>query len=107
MAGMDYLTVIAGAVFAAGLVMILFGSRGQDQRKTSIRLAAIERKLDLIMKHQGIVEPRLEEPDVVQELMQGRKIQAIKIYRERTGVGLAEAKDAVERIARERGLDVR
>ena len=31
-------------------------------------------------------------------LTQGQKIQAIKLYRERTGVGLAQAKDAVERM---------
>ena len=29
---------------------------------------------------------------------QGQKIQAIKLYRERTGVGLAQAKDAVDRM---------
>jgi hypothetical protein len=29
-------------------------------------------------------------------LLSGHKIQAIKVYREITGVGLAEAKDAVE-----------
>jgi len=107
MNGMDYLVVAAGVVLAVGLAMVVAGSRGQERRATAVRLAAIERKLDLIMKHHGIIEPRIEEPDVVQELMQGRKIQAIKIYRERTGVGLAEAKDAVEKIARERGLDVR
>ncbi|MEV6633519.1 ribosomal protein L7/L12 [Actinoplanes sp. NPDC051470] len=104
---MEYIVVVAGVILAVGLAMLAAGSRGQDRRNTAIRLAAIERKLDLIMKHQGIVEPRIEAPDVVQELMQGRKIQAIKIYRERTGVGLAEAKNAVEQIARERGLDVR
>jgi ribosomal protein L7/L12 len=43
-------------------------------------------------------------PGVVRELEQGRKIQAIKIYREETGAGLAEAKAAVEAIAGERGL---
>ncbi|CAM3689074.1 ribosomal protein L7/L12 [Nocardioides zeicaulis] len=33
----------------------------------------------------------------VQELVRlGKKVQAIKVYRERTGVGLKEAKDAVE-----------
>ena len=32
-------------------------------------------------------------------LEQGKKIQAIKVYRELTGVGLKEAKDAVERMA--------
>ncbi|MEV7626728.1 ribosomal protein L7/L12 [Actinoplanes sp. NPDC089786] len=104
---MEYIVVVAGVILVVGLAMLAAGSRGQDRRNTAIRLAAIERKLDLIMKHQGIVEPRIEAPDVVQELMQGRKIQAIKIYRERTGVGLAEAKNAVEQIARERGLDVR
>jgi hypothetical protein len=35
-------------------------------------------------------------------LQQGKKIQAIKVYRELTGVGLKEAKDAVERMAGER-----
>ena len=29
-------------------------------------------------------------------LAEGQKIEAIKVYRERTGAGLAEAKDAVE-----------
>lgn len=35
---------------------------------------------------------------VATEIAAGRKIAAIKIYRENTGVGLAEAKDAVENI---------
>lgn len=35
-----------------------------------------------------------------QELAHGRKIEAIKIYREQTGVGLKEAKDAVEMFER-------
>jgi ribosomal protein L7/L12 len=33
-------------------------------------------------------------------LRRGKKIQAIKIYREATGVGLKQAKDAVEAMAR-------
>jgi ribosomal protein L7/L12 len=41
--------------------------------------------------------------DQVQSLlMQGKKIQAIKVYRDLTGVGLKEAKDAVEQLAGER-----
>ena len=35
---------------------------------------------------------------VRQALLAGRKIEAIKIYREQTGAGLAEAKDSVEAI---------
>jgi ribosomal protein L7/L12 len=36
---------------------------------------------------------------ILQTLQQGSKIQAIKLYREQTGVSLKEAKDAVERLA--------
>ena len=39
-------------------------------------------------------------PDVVAALRAGAKIQAIKHYRIATGVGLKEAKDAVEALAR-------
>ena len=39
-------------------------------------------------------------PEVVQLLNGGRKIEAIKVHRERTGLGLAEAKDAVEAFER-------
>ena len=38
--------------------------------------------------------------EIVNLLRQGRKIEAIKIYRERTNLGLKEAKDAVEEIER-------
>ena len=37
-------------------------------------------------------------------LRQGRKIQAIKLYREQTGAGLKEAKDAVEQLAANEGM---
>jgi ribosomal protein L7/L12 len=40
--------------------------------------------------------------DEIRELVRsGRKIEAIKIYRERTGAGLKEAKDAVDAIEAE------
>jgi hypothetical protein len=68
------------------------------------RLARIERQLSLIMERLDVQDPEPSMPGVVRELEQGRKIQAIKIYREETGAGLAEAKAAVEAIARERGL---
>jgi len=41
--------------------------------------------------------------DVVELIRKGQKINAIKLYRERTGARLAEAKDAVEEI--EKGLN--
>lgn len=68
------------------------------------RLARIERQLALIMRRLEIEEPDSPTPGVVEQLQQGKKIQAIRTYREQTGSGLAEAKAAVEAIARERGL---
>lgn len=97
----------AAVVLVVGALLIGVGSRRQQQDHSAARLASVERKLDLVIKHLGIVEPQPDHPDIVQLLMQGKKIHAIKIYRERTGAGLAEAKHAVEDIARSRGLDAR
>lgn len=62
------------------------------------RVARVERKLDLIIDHLGLRDddPRMDE--VVALVRDGRKIQAIKAYRDITGAGLKEAKEAVERI---------
>jgi large subunit ribosomal protein L7/L12 len=42
--------------------------------------------------------------DVLDLLRAEQKIRAIKLYRDKTGVGLAEAKNAVEALARANGL---
>ena len=47
------------------------------------------------------------ENEIVLLLQGNKKIEAIKVYRERTGVGLKEAKDAVEAVAGQRGLPSR
>ncbi len=66
------------------------------------RLSAIERKLDLIMDSLGLKDPGQVAQTVMEEIQDlvraGRKIEAIKIYREKTGVGLAEAKAVIDRI---------
>ncbi len=42
--------------------------------------------------------------EVLSLLRRGQKIGAIKLYREQTGAGLKEAKDAVEALARQHGI---
>lgn len=51
------------------------------------------------------IDPEFEQ-QVLATLERGSKIEAIKQYRERTRVGLKEAKDAVEAIALRHGLPV-
>ena len=79
------------------------------------RIAELERKVSELYKRLGQAEPSgfgddsgfsesasvaaSEDPRVIELLQSGNQIQAIKLYRELTGVGLAEAKDAVDQLA--------
>jgi ribosomal protein L7/L12 len=79
------------------------------------RIAALERQVAELYKRLGQAEPEFgggvtfasdqpasvaagEDPRLITMIQAGQKIEAIKLYRELTGVGLAEAKDAVERL---------
>jgi ribosomal protein L7/L12 len=105
MAGMEWVVPFAVMLPLVLLALVVASGRRSAADRQAQRLAAVERKLDLIMTHLGIREPEPDLPAaVLQELLAGRKIQAIKEYREATGVGLKEAKDAVELLARQRGL---
>lgn len=63
---------------------------GLAEAKTAVE--ARERELH----HDRPASPEQVSSDVDAELLAGRKIQAIKLYRQATGAGLAEAKRAVE-----------
>ncbi|WP_433522936.1 hypothetical protein ACQPZ2_38780 [Nocardia pseudovaccinii] len=75
-----------------------------DNNRLERRIDNLERKLDMIIKHLGLPSPDPATPyDEIDELIrQGKKIHAIKLYRDLTGRSLRDAKDAVE--ARERHL---
>ncbi|MGD9689353.1 MAG: hypothetical protein AB7K52_07910 [Phycisphaerales bacterium] len=61
------------------------------------RLARVERKLDALLAHLQVPVEGDDFDDIRALIAEGRKIEAMKLYRERTGAGLAEAKDAVDR----------
>jgi ribosomal protein L7/L12 len=63
------------------------------------RISELERKLEYLYEHFSLEEPPAAEglpADVQQAMMAGNKIGAVKLLHERTGMGLAEAKAAVE-----------
>ncbi|MGW8400286.1 ribosomal protein L7/L12 [Streptomyces lydicus] len=71
-----------------------------DRRSKTLerRLARLEGKIDLLLAQAGVEEPQDPRMAEIDELLaRGKKIQAIKVHRELTGSGLAEAKEAVER----------
>jgi ribosomal protein L7/L12 len=43
-------------------------------------------------------------PQLIADIQNGKLIQAIKMYRQLTGLGLKEAKDAVDAMARDMGV---
>ena len=80
------------AILVVG-VLSLFVRGGSEP---SARLLAIDRKLDLILKNLGI-DPNEGLDTRLQDLVRsGQKIEAIKLYRLQTGLGLKEAKDYVD-----------
>ena len=71
------------------------------------RIRELERKVDLLMRHLGLEAGGPGSSgsggvpgDVEHLIRSGRKIEAIKRYREATGLGLKEAKEAVEAFER-------
>ncbi|MFI1763566.1 ribosomal protein L7/L12 [Streptomyces sp. NPDC020800] len=91
---MDILGFSALALAVLGLAL----STVSRFARADERLARVERKLDLIIQHMDLREelPRMDEVNAL--VREGKKIQAIKVYREATGAGLREAKEAVERL---------
>jgi ribosomal protein L7/L12 len=80
---------------AIGILLVVLVSYAN----MTARLRGIERKLNALLQHHGVEPARgLPLSDRVKELAADprRKIEAIKVYREETGAGLAEAKEAVE-----------
>ena len=73
------------------------------------RINELEDRLKFLYQRLNIeyADPRsdpLLSPQIQEALRRGNKIEAIKIYRESTGVGLAEAKQAVENLESRLGL---
>ena len=105
--------VIIGVVIVVGVIVVVWQQRqGVVKRDNPASDAASVRSemVDWMAEKDNASLPinwgksiGLNEGQVVQinlEIAAGRKIQAIKLYREFTGEGLKEAKDAVEAIER-------
>ena len=83
-------------------------SDAEEIANLKVEVARLTTLVETLYKHLNIGQlgaASLEQPDpaIVDAIQRGQKIVAIKLWRERTGVGLAEAKDAVETLARSMG----
>ena len=97
----DIALVIILVVLAIAAVQWL----GLSIQKQLGGISRLDAKLDLLLKQAGLeFDPYKNVPSsVIDAVRRGNKIEAIKNYRAATGVGLKEAKDAVEEIQRRAG----
>jgi ribosomal protein L7/L12 len=92
----------------------------QDLSHAQQRIAALERKVSDLYERIGKEEPQFgsadegtgggralsaadQDPEIIKFVQEGKEIQAIKRYRELTGLGLAEATDAIRVLNRQHG----
>jgi hypothetical protein len=76
-------------------------TQARSQTRTEKRLRDLEVRFEKLLLHVGFVaDPNPPITDEVRILARtpGSKIAAIKAYRQQTGAGLKEAKEAVERL---------
>lgn len=88
--------VIVAIVIAVAVALYVTGHANQQSAR---QLRRLEDKVNLLVEQAGLAPPVDPELEPVRRLaQQGEKIRAIKLHRELTGSGLAEAKAAVDRM---------
>ena len=65
---------------------------------THTKVDRIERKLNLVLRHAGLEVDEAARREAQELLRAGKKIAAIKAYRQYTGCSLREAKSEIERL---------
>lgn len=78
------------------------------REQTGVGLAEAKIAVESIERGDGVPDRKVAAADPEQQILQllaaGKKIEAIKLYREQMGVGLKDAKDAVEALAAQHGI---
>jgi ribosomal protein L7/L12 len=90
--------------------LVAAGLRGEAVRRfrerTGQSLRQAQDLVEALSLQKGITQRQTDslEWDVITLLERGQKSQAVAFYRERTGSGIKESRDAVERISTEHNL---
>ena len=78
------------------------------REQTGVGLAEAKNDVERMERGGSLPDNMAAATDLEQQILEimaaGRKIEAIKLYRERTNAGLKDAKDAVEALAAQHGI---
>ena len=78
-------------------IVIVFGGGADIIGRQRVDLRRLERKLDALLKHQGVSLPPIVSEEVQRILRDpAKKPEAVKLHREQTGLDLADATADVE-----------
>ena len=82
------------------------------RERTGAGLAEAKKAVEAMERGEEVGVASLEEAEevedrIVESLRRGRKIEAVKVCREQTGLGLKDAKDLVEALAAKHGLEAK
>ena len=100
-------TVLWVVPLAVALILLaLIGARLNALQSRIGELSRIEAKLDLLLKQANIkFDPYVQvSREIAEAVRSGKKILAIKLQRQSSGMGLKEAKDFIEEIERRAGM---
>jgi ribosomal protein L7/L12 len=93
---MEILEVLVMSVIV--LLLLSWFSASAHRSSQQRALDKLTTKIDLVMDQLGVVVPEPEGMSEVDALIRAdRKVEAVKRYRQLTGDGLVEAKEAVDR----------
>jgi endonuclease V-like protein UPF0215 family len=98
------IAVLFGGMLLLGLAGV--GVRLAEMRSRMGVLSRVEAKLDLLLKQANIkFDPYADLPrEIAEAVRAGQKINAIKLYRQSSGVDLKEAKEFIEEFQRRSGV---
>jgi hypothetical protein len=93
-------SIVVAVLLACGLALVV-GRFTTIERRLQ-KLSRIDAKLDALLQHAGVTFDIYKDvpADVAEALHRGQRILAIKRLREATGVGLKEAKEYLDEVAR-------
>lgn len=100
------LVVLAALVALLVGAIAAIGSRFKELQRRMGVLSRIEAKVDLVLKQSGVTfDPYVNvSQDIANAVREGKKIRAIKLYRDQNGGNLKDAKEFIEDVQRRAGL---